>query len=154
MAGIGIDFGTTNSSIALATGRRDVKVSRFSEFGKLTENFRSLLYLSVDERLSDGEASPFAGPAGIEQYLWEGGTGRLMQSLKSFLGSGSFTRTQVLQTRYELVDLISLILAELRLQAEWSFGDLGRRRPRDRARVIRASEPDHPAVVDCGRDRR
>ncbi len=60
---VGIDFGTTNSSIGLATGGSNVELVRFTQDG--VEAFRSLLYL---ERASNSIQS-WTGPAAIEQYL-------------------------------------------------------------------------------------
>jgi hypothetical protein len=89
---VGIDFGTTNSTIARCIDPSSkVEIVRFPLFGGETESYRSLLYL---ERLrQDGKNRPISwtGPAGIEHYLSkeiEGETGgRLIQSLKSFLTS-------------------------------------------------------------------
>ena len=42
---IGIDFGTTNSSIACADGSGEVQLATFPYLGALTDAYRSLLYL-------------------------------------------------------------------------------------------------------------
>ena len=42
---IGIDFGTTNSSIACADCSDEVQLAKFSYLGGLTDSYRSLLYL-------------------------------------------------------------------------------------------------------------
>ena len=42
---VGIDFGTTNSSVGLATGGPDVTLARFQHERGATEAYRSLLYL-------------------------------------------------------------------------------------------------------------
>src|SRR6516164_1695442 len=46
-AAIGIDFGTTNSSIARATGGEGVELVRFPIASGVTEAYRSLLYLEL-----------------------------------------------------------------------------------------------------------
>jgi hypothetical chaperone protein len=43
-AAIGIDFGTTNSSIAFANTSGDVRLAHFSDIGAATDSYRSLLY--------------------------------------------------------------------------------------------------------------
>ena len=63
----------------------------------------------------------FTGPAGIEHYLEAEHKGRLIQSLKSYLTSRTLTGTEVFGRRYSIEDLISRILADLRLQAEKQF---------------------------------
>ena len=42
---IGIDFGTTNSSIAFANYSDEVQLAKFPYLGDLTDSYRSLLYL-------------------------------------------------------------------------------------------------------------
>ena len=41
---VGIDFGTTNSSVALMEGDAPVQLARFPFLGAQTESFRSVLY--------------------------------------------------------------------------------------------------------------
>lgn len=115
---IGIDFGTTNSSVARRTAR-GVELVRFG----LSESSRSLLYL---ERSPRGIQSS-SGPAAIERYLQAHAAGeapgRLIQSLKSYLPSRSLTGTEVFGRHYALEDLISRILGDLRERAEAQFGE-------------------------------
>ena len=119
---IGIDFGTTNSSLALANASGIVELAHFSELGTPTDSYRSLLYL---ERVREGGVNAlksWSGPAGIEHYLSADGNGRLMQSLKSFLSNRSLQSTEVLGRRHTLISLIARILRDLRQQAEDQFG--------------------------------
>src|SRR3974390_131312 len=121
-ATIGIDFGTTNSSIALANRSGEVELAHFSELGTSTDSYRSLLHL---EQVKEGGVSTlksWSGPAGIERYLAADGNGRLMQSLKSFLSSRTLVTTEVFGRRHTLISLIARILQDLREQAEDQFG--------------------------------
>ena len=111
---IGIDFGTTNSSVALARPDGAVELVQFPTATTPTESFRSVLYL---EQSKSGIAS-FTGPSAIQQYLEAEHPGRLIQSLKSYLPSRSLTGTEVFGRRYTLEDLISRILTDLRLRTE------------------------------------
>ena len=106
---IGIDFGTTNSSVALAHADGAVELVAFPTAAGTTESFRSVLYL---EQSKAGIAS-FTGPSAIQQYLEAEHPGRLIQSLKSYLPSRSLTGTEVFGRRYTLEDLISRILTDL-----------------------------------------
>ena len=119
---IGIDFGTTNSSIAIAKGRHEVELARFSYLGELTDAYRSLLYLERVKKGSVNTLKSWSGPEGIEQYLSADPKGRLMQSLKSFLSSRSLLTTEVFGRRYTLEELIARILGDLRQKAEHQFG--------------------------------
>jgi len=119
---IGIDFGTTNSSIALALPDGRVELVRFPTASGSTESFRSVLYLEQHRHASRTQIKSFTGPAGIEHYLDAEHKGRLIQSLKSYLSSRSLTGTEVFGRRYTVEDLISRILTDLRLRAEQQFG--------------------------------
>jgi len=119
---IGFDFGTTNSSIALADANGGVHVASFPQQGAQTESFRSLLYL---ERLREGRRTTiksWSGPEGIEHYLHAEEKGRLIQSLKSFLASRSLQTTEIFGRRFALEDLVANILRDIRVRAEEQFG--------------------------------
>jgi len=121
-ATVGIDFGTTNSSIALANRSGKVELAHFSELGTPTDSYRSLLYLEQVKEGGVNALKSWSGPAGIEHYLSADGGGRLMQSLKSFLSSRTLQTTEVFGRRHSLISLIARILRDLREQAEEQFG--------------------------------
>jgi hypothetical chaperone protein len=118
---IGIDFGTTNSSIALARPDGAVELVSFPMATGNTESFRSVLYLEQWKHAGRTQIKGFTGPAAIEHYLQAEHKGRLIQSLKSYLTSRTLTGTEVFGRRYSIEDLISRILTDLRLSAERQF---------------------------------
>jgi hypothetical chaperone protein len=120
---LGIDFGTTNSSIAVARGNGAVELVSFPTATGATESFRSVLYLEQQKHASRTQIKGFTGPAAIEHYLQAEHKGRLIQSLKSYLTSRTLTGTEVFGRRYSIEDLISRILTDLRLAAERQFGE-------------------------------
>ena len=119
---IGIDFGTTNSSIARAHASGEVELCRFPSMGGITDAFRSLLYLEQVRERGAVKLKSWAGPEGIEQYLAAETKGRLVQSLKSFLSSRSLQSTDVFGRRLRLEELIVRMLRDLREKAEAQFG--------------------------------
>src|SRR6266851_567392 len=119
---IGIDFGTTNSSVALALPGGAVELVSFPTSTTTTESFRSVLYLEQHKQAGRTQVKSFTGPAGIEQYLVAEHKGRLIQSLKSYLSSRSLTGTEVFGRRYTIEDLIARMLTDLREHAERQFG--------------------------------
>jgi hypothetical chaperone protein len=118
---IGIDFGTTNSSLARAAGGA-VELVRFVSSGGGTESFRSVLYLEQHKKAGRRHLQSWTGPWAVEQYLEAEHKGRLIQSLKSYLPSRLLTGTEVLGRHYTLEDLISRMLGDLRIHAERQFG--------------------------------
>ncbi len=119
---IGIDFGTTNSSIARAGSSDEVQLARFPYLGSLTDAYRSLLYLEQVKEEGRNALKSWSGPEAIERYLSAETKGRLIQSLKSFLSSRTLHGTEVFGRRYTLEDLIARILRDLRTKAEEQFG--------------------------------
>lgn len=124
---IGIDFGTTNSALAVAdpSGSSVLATFQSEEESEIT-TFRSILYFSGDERGPDKKPLTVAGPWAIRKYLDADGNGRLIQSMKSHLASRSFTHTTILGRNYSLDDLIAIIVRKLNEAAEKSLGDLGK----------------------------
>jgi hypothetical chaperone protein len=118
----GIDFGTTNSSMALATGNSQVQLASFPVLGGETSSFRSVLYIERRKKTSGAQRmQSWTGPAAIERYLEADEKGRLIQSLKSHLSSRTLTGTEVFGRRYMLEELVSRMLSDLREHAEKQF---------------------------------
>ncbi len=118
---LGIDFGTTNSSIGLADDRGRVALLQFPSAQGLTAAYRSLLYLEQQKMQTRTVLHSWSGPDGIERYLAAEPKGRLIQSLKSYLASRTLTSTEVFGRRQLLEDLLARILADLREHAERHF---------------------------------
>lgn len=109
---VGIDFGTTNSAIAVvdAEGARIVPLEG-------APHWRTVLYFEPGGALT-------AGAPAIARYLETEGEGRLVQSIKSHLASAAFKHTFVFGRRWTLDDMIAAYLRQLRAAAPV---DLGRR---------------------------
>ncbi|HEY1371441.1 MAG TPA: Hsp70 family protein [Candidatus Binatia bacterium] len=123
---VGLDFGTTNSALAIADRDGTAKLARFELDGSASETFRSILYFDAEASSSDGFPRTTAGPQAIAAYLKSGGRGRLVQSMKSHLPSQLFRQTSILGETFSLEDLIGILIRQLRKAAEAQFGDLGR----------------------------
>jgi hypothetical chaperone protein len=146
--GIGIDFGTTNSSVARATSG-DVQLARFPSVAGVVEAYRSLLYLDLIKDRGVSRIKSWSGPEAIEQYLSAETKGRLIQSLKSFLTSRSLKSTEVFGRRMTLEDLIARILRDLREQAEKQFGASVQRAVVGRpVRFVGAENPEDNAFAE------
>lgn len=122
-ATVGIDFGTTNSSVArCGDDSAAIELARFHLFGEPTASFRSLLYLEHIRAPGKSTLASWSGPEGIERYLSREMAGRLIQSLKSFLANRNLQSTEVFGRRIGVEDLIARILRDLRERAEQQFG--------------------------------
>jgi hypothetical chaperone protein len=109
--GLGLDFGTTNSALAIASGDGPAVLAPFPSAVGPTPSFRSVLFFGREERGDPVET--LAGPAGIDRYLESEGERRLMQSLKSFLASRLFQATSVFGRSTALEELIGRMLRDL-----------------------------------------
>jgi hypothetical chaperone protein len=107
---IGLDFGTTNSAIAVADAGNEATLARFGD----QTSFRSILYFPHKDRSSSVKPETKAGPEAISSYLDADSKGRLILSIKSYLASDLFTSTQINGRYYTLEDLIAIILRRLR----------------------------------------
>src|SRR5829696_9229794 len=119
---IGLDFGTTNSAIAVADNDRQATLATFADGSSTTPSFRSILYFPARERYSQQKIETQAGPEAINSYLDADTKGRLIVSIKSYLASPLFTSTSINGRNYTLEDLIAIILRRLRTAAMEQFG--------------------------------
>jgi hypothetical chaperone protein len=118
----GIDFGTTNSSVAVVSGGSKVELASFTFAGSETLSSRSVLYFEQSKAPGGMKRTHgLSGLAAVERYLESDEKGRLIQSLKSHLTSRTLTGTEVFGRRHRLEELISRILSDLRKHAEKQF---------------------------------
>ena len=120
--GLGLDFGTTNSSIGMVDQSGEVTLAKFNYSGGLTASYRSVLYLEQVRMAGRSTIKSWTGPVAIDQYLQAEEKGRLIQSLKSFLASRTLKSTEVFGRQQTLEDLVSVILRDIRQAAEVQFG--------------------------------
>src|SRR3984885_12081480 len=119
----GIDFGTTNSAVAMLEPGKEIQLARFPFRGEEIPSCRSVLYFEPSKPVNgQRRVHGYSGPGAIERYLEASEKGRLIQSLKSHLSSRSLTGTEVFGRRYRLEDLLSRIVTDLRQHAEQQFG--------------------------------
>lgn len=103
---IGIDFGTTNSVVAMLRADGCCETLQHAN----GEVFRSVLCFWND---GGAQARHAAGPAAIEAYLEDPLESRLVMSLKSYLAQRSFTETRIFGRSWRLEEMIALFLREL-----------------------------------------
>ena len=120
--GIGLDFGTTNSAMAIAADSGEARVALFDSTHGTTASFRSVLYFGREEH--GGPTLCTAGPEAIARYLEMDDERRLMQSLKSFLASRLFKATSVFGKMTTLEELIARIVRQLHEESMLQLGDL------------------------------
>ena len=111
MAVCGLDFGTSNSAVALPTG----EVLRIDAGAVQPRLFRTVLFFPEDT------PEILAGHEAIERYQ-EDNAGRFIQSMKTWLPASSFTRTQLRNRTLSLEELIAVFIRRVRELASKSLG--------------------------------
>src|SRR5689334_1133035 len=122
---VGLDFGTTNSVIALADRTGAVRLATFKADGAETDNFRSVVYFEQHREGLKRTTTSLSGTYAIARYLEADQKGRLMQSLKSYLASRLLRSTNVFGRQYLREELLAFVLRSLREHAEEMLGPLG-----------------------------
>lgn len=110
---IGIDFGTSNTVVALADSDGRVEALTFDHRGADLKVYVTALCF-WDERHGNGQRTHVeGGPWAIDQFL-EGLTAhRFIQSFKTFAASATFQETRIFRERYRFEDLLSAFLRTL-----------------------------------------
>ncbi len=120
---IGVDFGTTNTVVSLCDLAGSTRTLIYpSALGPLS-TFRSILcYVSEDGENFSTTTRVFCGPAAIEAFLQQGEDARLIQSVKTFLSSKSFSKSTILGREYTLEQIVADFLRGLVKAAQWPDG--------------------------------
>ena len=124
---VGMDFGTTNSAVAVAPDVGAARIVPFSTADGPVSTLRSVLAFDRHHRDAAGKIAPLVGHQAIDAYLHGDGEGRFLQSFKSYLTSRAFTSTSIMGSVYTLEDLIALIVENLRRHAAATTGSDVRR---------------------------
>ena len=109
---LGLDFGTTNTVVALADGASGSHLVEFAGEGGAGAVFRSALCFWEDERGLNGIAHE-AGPWAIAEYLQSPLDSRFIQSFKSVAASPLFERALIFNKPFRFEDLGRLFLRRL-----------------------------------------
>jgi len=106
---IGIDFGTTNSVVALLYDDGKVTTQRH-----VTDDvFRSVLCFWTEETPARRELRHEAGPTAITAYREDPLDSRLIMSMKTYLAQKSFTETRIFGRPFTLERLVGQFLTAL-----------------------------------------
>jgi len=120
---LGIDFGTTNTVLALADPDGPARLVTFPAPQGALFAFRSCISFHVPAEAPQ-ERQIAAGPWAIDAYVEDPADTRFIQSFKSFAAQASFTETQILGRRYRFEDLLSTFLLKVRDYAGGALGGL------------------------------
>ncbi|RFB78497.1 Hsp70 family protein [Methylovirgula sp. 4M-Z18] len=110
---IGIDFGTTNSVVAVAQANGEVKSFTWPADGGPTDTFRTALAFWQIGRPLRASLGHCAGPAALAKALDAAQDHRFVQSIKTYLASAAFSETRLYGTKLTIEEIVSLFFAHL-----------------------------------------
>jgi hypothetical chaperone protein len=113
MRGVGIDFGTTNSVIAIADEAGAVHAMSWPSAEGPTPVFRTALAFRTQTIDGRRATATRAGPAAVAWALDPVDNQRFVQSIKTHLGSQAFRETRIFGQKFTLEGLIALFLRHL-----------------------------------------
>ena len=143
---LGIDFGTTNTVVALADADGQARLMRFSmPLGGPATAFRSVL--SFQEGDDGGPLAIEAGPWAVEAFLDAPRDTRLIQSFKSYAASSNFSGASIWGKRFQFPDLMWGFLHRMLARAEGGADVQGARAVAGRPVVFAGAEPDEALAM-------
>jgi hypothetical chaperone protein len=118
---IGLDFGTTNTVLAVRSGNGTRSIGFDSPAGH-SDSMRTCLSFMKHPQLGASALSVEAGAAAIRTFIDNPGECRFLQSIKTFAASRLFQGTIVHGKRQQFEDLMDLFLKRLEAysQQDWA----------------------------------
>jgi hypothetical chaperone protein len=110
---VGIDFGTTNTVIAIAHPDGRTEALKFDCGGEVFRVYMSALCFWEERRDGVLHTRVEGGPWAIEQFLERTSTHRFIQSFKTFAASRSFKETRIFRQRFEFENLLAAFFRTL-----------------------------------------
>lgn len=110
---LGLDFGTTNTVLAMADGGATRSLAFTSTEGT-ADSMRTALSFMKDAQLGASALKVEAGHAAIRQFIDNPGECRFLQSIKTFAASALFQGTLIYAKRHNFEDLMEVFVRRLR----------------------------------------
>ena len=141
-ASIGVDFGTSNTVVAVATADGAVQSLRFAHGGADLSVFASALTFWPERAGSGLPPNVEGGPWAVDLALEGHGFHRFIQSFKTFAASRAFQSTAIFGQRFLFEDLLAAFLRTLFRHAGKAFGLEGARVVIGRPVTFAGANPD------------
>jgi hypothetical chaperone protein len=118
---IGIDFGTTNTVIALVGPDGEAQALQFTHNGIVHRTYNSALCFWEETQGASRHLALEGGPWAVEHFLEGLAAHRFIQSFKTFAASPFFVHTRIFRQNFRFEDLLSAFLRSLLRHADNAF---------------------------------
>ena len=144
---LGLDFGTTNTVLAVQDGDTTHSIGFDSSAGR-SDSMRTCLSFIKDARLGAQALKVEAGAAAIRTFIDNPGEVRFLQSIKTFAASAIFQGTLIHARRHKFEDLMEVFLRRLETYAGSGFGSSYGRVIAGRPVRFAGSNPDENLALE------
>ena len=110
---VGIDFGTTNSVLAIAGPDGDVESLQWPTGAGLTDTFRTALMFWSEGHAPRARLHHVAGPQALARAMSGQSGQRFVQSIKTYLASAAFSEARLFGKRFAVEELVATFLGHL-----------------------------------------
>jgi hypothetical chaperone protein len=147
---IGVDFGTSNTVVSVATGDGEVKTLRFPHGDAAPTVYPSALCFWQQRRGLPAQAE--GGSWAFERVLEHHGAMRFLQSFKTLAASRSFQSTAIFGQRFQFEDVLAAFLRTLARHAGSQIDLAGARVTIGRPVRFAGAAPDEALAMQRYRD--
>ncbi len=144
---LGLDFGTTNTVMALADADGTTQSVSFASSAGVTDSMRTALSFMKDAQLGARALKVEAGQAAIRQFIDNPGECRFLQSIKTFAASTLFQGTLIHARRFQFEDLMEVFLRRLETYAGEGWPSEAKRIVAGRPVHFAGSNPDPQLAI-------
>lgn len=149
---IGIDFGTTNTVVAMAGEDGVAEAVTFRHDGATLKGFVTALCYWQERGGGKLTTRVEGGPFAMDQLMAGGGAQRFIQSFKSFAASASFKETRIFGQTTRFEDLLVAFIHTLRRHADRDLDWSGARVQIGRPVRFAGGNPDEALAMQRYRD--
>jgi len=122
---IGVDFGTTNTVVAIARPGAAVRAVTFRDDRDTADIYRSVLLFEKGLSAAGLDLEAHAGLAAIRAYLTSTAEIRFIQSFKSHVASPAFEETRIFSRRFRFEDLLATFFRRALADADGAIDPVG-----------------------------
>ncbi|HWD60301.1 MAG TPA: Hsp70 family protein, partial [Stellaceae bacterium] len=144
---IGVDFGTTNTVVAIARPGEGVRPVMFRDERETSDIYRSVLLFEKGLSAAGLDLEAHAGLQAVRLYLTAAAETRFIQSFKSHVASPAFEETRIFGRRFRFEDLLATFFRRAVADAEGGIEPAGAQIVSGRPVAFVGAAPDEALAI-------